>query len=98
MYYSCIIGLNETLKECWRIYKAKDVNDNNHNHNNNNNSNKHLSWWHKTALLKLATEINYKKFEILANGLAILELKKPEDRVTALRNGIISESEFKVSN
>jgi hypothetical protein len=57
-----------------------------------------FSWWHKIALLKLATEINYKKFEILANGLAILELKKLEDRVTALRNGIISESEFKVSN
>jgi hypothetical protein len=98
IYYSCIMGLNEFLKECWRIYKIKDINNNGHNLNNNNNGNKHLSWWHKIALLKLATEINYKKFEILANGLAILELKKLEDRVTALRNGIISESEFKVSN
>ena len=92
------MGLNEILKECWRIYKIKDINNNCHNRHNLNNNSKHLSWWHKIALLKSATEINFKKFDILANGLAILELKKLEDRVTALRNGIISESEFQVSN
>jgi|SoiMetStandDraft_2_1073263.scaffolds.fasta_scaffold08674_2 hypothetical protein len=98
IYYSCIMGLNEIIKECRRIYKIKDINNNGHNRHNLNNNSKHLSWWHKIAVLKSATEINFKKFDIPANGLAILKLKKLEDRVTALRNGIISESEFKVSN
>src|SRR5688572_9658278 len=42
MHYSCITGINEILKECWRIYNMKREDDN------------HLTWWHRLAALLLA--------------------------------------------
>jgi hypothetical protein len=57
MYENCITGLNEILKECWNIYNTRREDDN------------RLTWWHKIASLRLATEINDKKFNMLLNRL-----------------------------
>jgi transcriptional regulator with XRE-family HTH domain len=84
MYYSCITGINEILKECWRIYDRRDDN--------------RLTWWHKLAALRLATEINDKKFDMFSSGPAMMEVRRLKDEVIALRNDVISGSGSKISN
>jgi DNA-binding CsgD family transcriptional regulator len=81
MYQNCVTGINEVLKECWRIYNIRREDDS------------HLTWWHRIAALRLATEINDKKFSMFMNGPAIMEVRRLKDEVTAFTNDIISKSE-----
>jgi hypothetical protein len=73
MYFNCIIGLNEVQKECWKIY---------HNLGNDPTINN----WHKIAALKLATEINDKKFGMFQNGPAIIEVNRLGNELNRIKN------------
>ncbi len=85
-YVNCHAGLNEVLKECWRIYEMREEDQNDNRH-----PRLRLTWWHRIAALRLAAEVTFNKSEILVNGPAIMELRGLEDRVKALRNDVMSE-------
>ena len=78
MYFNCIIGLNEIQKECWKIY---------HNLGNDPSINN----WHRIAALKLATEINDKKFGMFQNGPAIMEINRLEDELNSLKKSAFGD-------
>jgi hypothetical protein len=71
-YFNCIDGLDEILKQCWKIYhnplKKPEINQ-----------------WHKIAALKIAGDINLKKFSMFQEGPATMELSVLRRRVEELR-------------
>lgn len=72
LYFNCIQGLDECLDVCWRIY-------------NNVDNNPEINQWHKMAAIRLAATINEKKFNIFANGPAMLEVNRLREDITALK-------------
>jgi hypothetical protein len=76
--YNCIQGLDECLDVCWRIH-------------DNVESNPEINQWHKIAAVRLAASINEKKFNILMNGPAILEVDRLSEKVKTLRDNIIND-------
>jgi hypothetical protein len=70
LYFNCIHGLDECLSVCWNIY--------------NNEDNSRITMWHRIAALRLAANINAKKFELFTSGPAILEVDKLSEEVDTL--------------
>jgi hypothetical protein len=76
---NCILRAGELTdmtgvrKQCWNIYLREDEN---------------ITYHHRLNALKIARELTEKKFNMIQNGPAIFELKKLEQRVTELRNGL----------
>lgn len=79
MYFNCIIGLNEVQKECWKIY---------HNLENDPTINN----WHRIAALKLATEVNDKKFGMFQCGPALMEVNRLGDELNRLKKNDLGEN------
>jgi hypothetical protein len=65
MYFNCVQGLNKIQKECWHICHNKD-------------NDPTINQWHKIAALKLAAEINDKKFGIFTSGPAFMNIGRLE--------------------
>jgi hypothetical protein len=78
MYFNCVEGCNEILRECWNIY-----------HNVKNDP--RITQWHKIAALRLAADIHDKKFDMFQNGPAIIYLGKLHKQVGELRRFAIEE-------
>ena len=74
MYVNGYTGLYEILRQCWHIYEDED--------------NQRITMWHRLATLRLASEVTHKKFDILVNGPAIMELGGVKDRAITLRDDI----------
>jgi hypothetical protein len=75
--YNCIQGLDECLDVCWRI------------HDNVDNS-PEINQWHKISSVRLAASINEKKFNIVMNGPAILEVDKLHEKLNTLKSSLLS--------
>ncbi|HET6716639.1 MAG TPA: hypothetical protein VFG90_05875 [Nitrososphaeraceae archaeon] len=72
MYFSCVDGLNEILKECWKIYQ-------------NENNNPAINYTRKLAAIRIAGEVIEKKFGMFQNGPAIMQLDHLRDKVGEIR-------------
>jgi transcriptional regulator len=70
MYFNCVDGYDEILKECWKIYNSTDL---------------RITQWHKIAALRLASDIQEHKFSMFQNGPAIMYLGKLHDKVEEIR-------------
>ena len=64
LYVNCFVGLNEILRQCWHIVEDED---------------QRITMWHRLAALRLAGVLTYKKFEVLLNGPAVMELRGLKD-------------------
>jgi hypothetical protein len=76
MYFNCVEGCNEILRECWKIYK-------------NIENDPRITQWHKIAALRLATEILDKKFTMFQNGPATKHLGRLHDELAELRKNAL---------
>ena len=72
MYLNCVEGLNEILKECWKIYK-------------NEENDQRINQWHKIAALRLANDVQKDKFSMFQNGPATMHIGKLHEQVEELR-------------
>jgi hypothetical protein len=72
MYFNCVEGCNEILRECWKIYK-------------NVENNPAITQWHKMAALRLAHEVQHHKFSMFQNGPATMHLGQLQDKVDEIR-------------
>ena len=79
MYFNCVDGLNEIMKECWKIY-----------HNQENNP--EIKQWHKIAALKLEADIQEKKFRMFQEGPAVMDLNRMRDQLNELRKIALEDS------
>ena len=78
LYFNCIQGLDECLDVCWRIF-------------NNVDNNPQINQWHKIAAIRIAATINEKKFNIFANGPAMMQLNKLSEVVKTLKENTFDE-------
>jgi hypothetical protein len=72
MYMNCVEGCNEILWECWKIYR-------------NLENDPRITQWHKIAALRLAHEVQNRKFSMFQNGPATMQLGKLHEQVEELR-------------
>jgi hypothetical protein len=72
MYFNCVEGCNEILRECWKIYR-------------NEENDPRITQWHKIAVLRLANEIHNHKFSMFQNGPAIMHLGHLQEEVEKIR-------------
>ena len=79
MYYNCVDGFNEIMKECWKIYYNAD-------------NDPHISQWHKIAALRLAADIQEKKFRMFQDGPAVMDLNRMHDEVEELKKIALEDS------
>ena len=78
LYFNCIQGLDECLDVCWRIY-------------NNVDNNPGINQWHKIAAIRIAATINEKKFNIFANGPAMMEFNRLREVVQQLKEDALKD-------
>jgi IS30 family transposase len=69
MYKSCIDGIREVLKECWKIYESTD---------------EQVSYFQRLAALKLAKECNEAQFKLLSEGPSIMYVQMLEDKLAQI--------------
>jgi predicted transcriptional regulator len=79
MYYNCVEGCNEILRECWKIYK-------------NVENDPRITQWHKIAALRLATEIHDKKFTMFQNGPATMHLGQLRHELDELKKQALGDN------
>jgi HTH domain len=80
IYFNCIQGLDEILKECWKI-------------NSNLENNPRITQWHKIAALRLAVDITDKKFSMFQNGPTIMQVNTMRDRLEDLRKQALGDND-----
>jgi hypothetical protein len=78
MYFNCVIGMNEIQKECWKMYR-------------NIENDPRILTWHKIAALRLAADINDKKFSMFQNGPAFMQLRELHDELDELRKQALGD-------
>jgi len=83
MYFNCVIGMNEIQKECWKMYR-------------NIENDPRILTWHKIAALRLAADINDKKFSMFQNGPAFMQLRELHDELDALRKQALGDGYISV--
>ena len=79
MYFNCVEGCNEILRECWKIYK-------------NVENDPRITQWHKIAALRLAHEVQNHKFSMFQNGPATMLLGQLHDEVAELRKQALGDN------
>jgi hypothetical protein len=72
MYFNCVEGLNEILRECWKIFK-------------NVENDPRITQWHKIAALRLAHEVQNHKFSMFQNGPATMHIGHLHEEVEEIR-------------
>jgi|tagenome__1003787_1003787.scaffolds.fasta_scaffold20989275_10 IS30 family transposase len=71
MYQTSIGGIQEVLKEAWRIYQS---------------DNESINWFQRLAALKLAKECNESIFNLVDEGPSVMYLKRLQERVAQIEN------------
>jgi IS30 family transposase len=72
-YKQSIDGIEEVMKEAWRIYN-----------NSNDEDNNIISTKEKLAALKLIIESNEARFKLLSEGPSVLAIKSLEERLNKI--------------
>jgi DNA binding protein with HTH domain len=73
MFDNCLRSLNELLKETWAFYIRED---------------KTITHWHRLAALRLINDVTDKKFNMISNGPALMEINKLKTKLEELKHGI----------
>ena len=74
LFDNCLTSLNSVLKNCWILNAEQD--------------NKIVNTWHRIQILRLISETTEKKFNMISNGPALMEVNKLKQRLEELKNGI----------
>jgi DNA-binding CsgD family transcriptional regulator len=74
LFDNCLTSLNSVLKNCWRLYAIEDK--------------EKVTTWHKINILRLIAETTEKKFSMISNGPALMEVNRLKQRLEELKNGI----------
>jgi hypothetical protein len=72
MYFNCIQGLDEVIKEAWKIIKNPDNDPN-------------INYTHKLAAIRVAGEVIEKKFNVFVNGPAMMTKGTLRDKVERIK-------------
>lgn len=83
MYFSCIDGINQVQRECWKIYRNED-------------NNPEINEWHKMTALKILRKCNESKFNMYTNGPAFMELHKLENEVKKMEDDLLKDKDGKL--
>ena len=73
MFDSCLRSMNELLKEAWAFYIRDD---------------KTITHWHRLAAMRLINDVTDKKFNMISNGPALMEINKLKTKLEELKHGI----------
>lgn len=100
LYMNCLNNLNELTTQCWNMYVRSNMKEKRDpegekmrdEYGNTIEEMVHpidrISQHTRVEALRLAGELTDKKFNMIQNGPAVFELKKLEQQVKDLRNGI----------
>jgi hypothetical protein len=81
MFFNCVQGLDELLKECWCIYNGKYDGDK-----------RSINTMQRVAILRLANDIMNSKFNIFTNGPAMMEIGKLHDELEILKRETLGDN------
>jgi len=73
LFDNCLQSLNELLKEAWAFYIRNDTT---------------ITHWHRLAALRLINDVSDKKFNMISNGPALMEINKLKTKLEELKHGI----------
>lgn len=71
MFQICMEGINDVVKECYKIYQSDDSRINMH---------------HKLGALKLIKECHESKFRLLDEGPSVLAMRQLQERLILIEN------------
>jgi DNA-binding CsgD family transcriptional regulator len=74
LFDNCLTSLNSVLKNCWLLHAVDDP--------------QRVTTWHKINILRLIAETTEKKFNMISNGPALMEVNRLKQRLEELKNGI----------